>query len=722
MYSNNNLLTKFNILIVDDSKSINNIICTYFNKKGFNVFSAFNLSEARKILQENEINYLVLDINLPDGKGIELLPEFNDIKTFILTTEHYNSFREEAIKYGVIDFIEKDKYFNQNIELIFDNITKLELNKHENILVVDDSKVIQHQLVDILKTRNYSIITAEDTDQIFKILENFEISLIFLDNELKSTNGLEFLEQNKLFLKKQLDIPIIMLSSSKSPEFTKKALNASAVDIIKKPYVNEEIILKAAMWIDYKRSQRQIKKSTKLLQEYKDAVDEGSIVTKTDLKGIITYVNEPFCELTGYKQEELIGKPHSIVRHPDMPKETFQELWKTIVKKKKSWSGKIKNLKKDGSTFWINALIKPILDEKGNITEFIGLKNDITQEENIKDYFKLKFKDSQKDLENSIKMAKQYENALDESNIVTRTNLQGILTYVNRKFEQISGYNSEEVLGEKHSIIKHEDTPNEVFRDLWTTVLNGEIWKGIIKNKAKNGEAYWVNTVIVPIFNGNEIVEFMSIRNDVTELFKLHKEIEDTQKEVIYKMGEIGETRSKETGNHVKRVAEYSKILALEYGLSKDDADILFTASPMHDIGKVGIPDSILKKPGRLTEEEFEIMKTHAEIGYNILKNSTRKVLKAASIVAYEHHEKWDGTGYPRALSDEDIHIYGRITALADVFDALGSKRCYKEAWDDEKIFDLLKEESGKQFDPKLIEIFFNKLDDFLEIRERLRD
>ena len=722
MYSNNNLLTKFNILIVDDSKSINNIICTYFNKKGFNVFSAFNLSEARKILQENEINYLVLDINLPDGKGIELLPEFNDIKTFILTTEHYNSFREEAIKYGVIDFIEKDKYFNQNIELIFDNITKLELNKHENILVVDDSKVIQHQLVDILKTRNYSIITAEDTDQIFKILENFEISLIFLDNELKSTNGLEFLEQNKLFLKKQLDIPIIMLSSSKSPEFTKKALNASAVDIIKKPYVNEEIILKAAMWIDYKRSQRQIKKSTKLLQEYKDAVDEGSIVTKTDLKGIITYVNEPFCELTGYKQEELIGKPHSIVRHPDMPKETFQELWKTIVKKKKSWSGKIKNLKKDGSTFWINALIKPILDEKGNITEFIGLKNDITQEENIKDYFKLKFKDSQKDLENSIKMAKQYENALDESNIVTRTNLQGILTYVNRKFEQISGYKSEEVLGEKHSIIKHEDTPNEVFKDLWTTVLNGEIWKGIIKNKAKSGEAYWVNTVIVPIFNGNEIVEFMSIRNDVTELFKLHKEIEDTQKEVIYKMGEIGETRSKETGNHVKRVAEYSKILALEYGLSKDDADILFTASPMHDIGKVGIPDSILKKPGRLTEEEFEIMKTHAEIGYNILKNSTRKVLKAASIVAYEHHEKWDGTGYPRALSGEDIHIYGRITALADVFDALGSKRCYKEAWDDEKIFDLLKEESGKQFDPKLIEIFFNKLDDFLEIRERLRD
>ena len=206
------------------------------------------------------------------------------------------------------------------------------------------------------------------------------------------------------------------------------------------------------------------------------------------------------------------------------------------------------------------------------------------------------------------------------------------------------------------------------------------------------------------------------------KLKELNKEIEDTQKEIIFTMGAIGESRSKETGNHVKRVAEYSKILALKYGMSEYDAEMLKQASPMHDIGKVAIPDAILNKPARFTPEEFEIMKDHAQLGYDMLKVSHRHLLKIASIVAYEHHEKWDGTGYPRGIKGEDIHILGRITALADVFDALGSSRIYKPAWDDEKIFKLFKEESGKHFDPKLIDIFFDNLEQFLDIRNSLKD
>ncbi len=172
------------------------------------------------------------------------------------------------------------------------------------------------------------------------------------------------------------------------------------------------------------------------------------------------------------------------------------------------------------------------------------------------------------------------------------------------------------------------------------------------------------------------------------------------------------------TGNHVKRVAEYSKILALGYGLSEEDAELLKQASPMHDIGKVAIPDIILNKPARFNEQEREIMNTHAELGYNMIKHSNRPLLKAASIVAYEHHEKWDGTGYPQGTSGEDIHIFGRITAIADVFDALGSDRVYKKAWDDEKILKLFKEEKAKQFDPKLIDVFFENLDEIFEIRD----
>jgi HD-GYP domain-containing protein (c-di-GMP phosphodiesterase class II) len=227
--------------------------------------------------------------------------------------------------------------------------------------------------------------------------------------------------------------------------------------------------------------------------------------------------------------------------------------------------------------------------------------------------------------------------------------------------------------------------------------------------------------------NERELYEYQHnlenmIEEGLKEIADLNKEIEDTQKEVVFTMGSIGESRSKETGNHVKRVAEYSKVLALAYGLSEDEAELLRTASPMHDIGKVAIPDAVLKKPGRLDKDEFEIMKTHAQLGYEMLKMSHRPILHTASIVAYEHHERWDGKGYPRGLKGEQIHIYGRITAIADVFDALGSKRVYKPAWDDEKIFNLFKEERGKQFDPKLVDLFFDNIDKFLEIRDKFAD
>ena len=209
---------------------------------------------------------------------------------------------------------------------------------------------------------------------------------------------------------------------------------------------------------------------------------------------------------------------------------------------------------------------------------------------------------------------------------------------------------------------------------------------------------------------------------DVTEVIQLNDAIEETQREVIYAMGEIGETRSKETGNHVKRVALYSKELALLYGLSYEDADKLQMASPMHDIGKVGIPDAILNAPRKLTVDEFIVMQTHASLGYDMLKNSSKPILQAAAIVANEHHEKWDGSGYPNATHGENIHIYGRITAVADVFDALGSERVYKKAWELERILELFKEQSGKHFEPKLVKLFIENLDIFLKIRDRFKD
>jgi PAS domain S-box-containing protein len=319
----------------------------------------------------------------------------------------------------------------------------------------------------------------------------------------------------------------------------------------------------------------------------------------------------------------------------------------------------------------------------------------------------------------NISLLNEYKNAVDRSSIVSKTNKRGIITYVNNKFCSISGYSAKELLGKPHKIVRHPDMPKSIFKDMWETILNKKPWYGIVKNKKKNGDSYTVEATINPILNHvGEIEEFIAIRNDITDVINLHEEIENTQEDLIYRMGEISETRSKETGFHVRRVAKYSEILALYYGLDKNETKYLTLASPMHDIGKVGIPDNILNKPGKLTQEEWKLMKTHSSIGYELFKNSNKPLLKAAAIIAHQHHEKYDGSGYPKGLKGDDIHIYGRITAIADVFDALGSKRSYKEAWEDEDIFNFLKQESGKHFDPKLIDIFFAHLDDFIKVRQ----
>lgn len=200
----------------------------------------------------------------------------------------------------------------------------------------------------------------------------------------------------------------------------------------------------------------------------------------------------------------------------------------------------------------------------------------------------------------------------------------------------------------------------------------------------------------------------------------LNNEIIDTQKEIIERLGEVVENRSKEAAFHVKRVAQMSYMLAKASGVEEHEAYKFKLASPMHDIGKIGIPDSILLKPGKLTHDEFEIMKTHAQIGHDMLAGSKKELLRIARTVAYEHHEKWDGSGYPQGLSGEDISLYGRITAVVDVFDALTQKRVYKEAWSIDRTIELIISEKGKHFDPKLVDLLLNNIDEVKIIMSEL--
>jgi len=224
----------------------------------------------------------------------------------------------------------------------------------------------------------------------------------------------------------------------------------------------------------------------------------------------------------------------------------------------------------------------------------------------------------------------------------------------------------------------------------------------------------------------NNILEVRLLHNQIKhqneiledEVKKRTLELENSRYEVIERLGQAAEFKDNETGNHILRMSKYSRLLAQAKGLSEDQVDLIFLAAPMHDIGKIGIPDNVLLKPGKLDPDEWTIMQTHVTLGAELLSGSDEiPLMETAKNIALTHHEKWDGSGYPNGLSGEEIPIEGRICAICDVFDALTSERPYKKAWPIEKAIDLIRQESGRHFDPSLVPLFESILDEVLTYR-----
>lgn len=592
--------------------------------------------------------------------------------------------------------------------------------KEISVLYVEDDDNTREELVFFLENKVKKLYVAKNGQEGFDLFEKYQPDLIISDIQMPVMNGTKMV---KLIKQINTTVPIVFITAFNDADNLYEAIKLNVTNYLTKPlnlFALSEVLTSIAKNINLENENKEI---INTLKQYKDIVDERSIISKTDINGVITYVNEPFEKISGYKKEELIGISHNVITHPAINKNIFKQMWKKINFEKKSWQGRLKNIAKDGSEYFVDIIIKPILDLEGNIIEYISLSNDITDLETTKEYFKTQTQKNALNLTESIRIVNAYKEAINESNIILRINLDKNIVYANEAFFRISGYQKSDLIGKPYSSLKHYDLNEEEQAKKIDKIFSGDIWKGKISNIKKNGDFFHCDVTVYPLKNNDdEVIEYMCIHHDITEIEKLYEELNDTQREIIYKLGEIGECRSSETGQHVKRVAEYSKLLAQKIGLESKDVNKLFMASPMHDIGKIGIPDSILNKNGKLDANEWEVMKTHAQLGYEILKNSKREILQAAAIVSYTHHEKWDGSGYPRGLKGDDIHIFGRITAIADVFDALGSERVYKKAWPLEQILELFNEEKGKHFDPNLINVFMDNLDAFLEIREKYKD
>ncbi len=210
------------------------------------------------------------------------------------------------------------------------------------------------------------------------------------------------------------------------------------------------------------------------------------------------------------------------------------------------------------------------------------------------------------------------------------------------------------------------------------------------------------------------------VKEKTKELQMALNEVQNSEKEILSILEKTAEYRDNETSAHTRRVGEMSAFIASKLGWSEERVELMRLASPMHDIGKVGIPDNILLKPGKLDDEEFDIMKTHAEIGYEILSKKQTPLLLLSAEIALNHHEKYNGTGYPNGLKGDDIKLSGAIVSVTDVFDALLSERPYKKAFSIEKTIEIITADSGTHFDPKVVDIFLENIDELIELRKKV--
>ncbi|MBI4389117.1 MAG: PAS domain S-box protein [Nitrospinae bacterium] len=408
--------------------------------------------------------------------------------------------------------------------------------------------------------------------------------------------------------------------------------------------------------------------------------------------------------------------------------------------------------RKDGSELPVELTVSAVKTDDQYM--FIGILRDISQ--------KLISEEELRKLSQAVKQSPA---------TVIITDRRGNIEFVNSKFTELTGYSFEEAKGKNPRFLKSGFMDPDIYGNLWETLLAGKEWKGEFLTKKKDGGFFWEMALISPITNAKgETTHFLAVKEDITslkeaqanlkayadELSHLYKsekelrereeeqkkaleaanaqlklfandlnltlqELESAHMETLQCLAMAAEFKDEDTGKHILRISRYSELLASELGLPDSEVRKIALASPMHDIGKVGVPDTILHKNGKLTEEEFEQIKLHTVVGEKILQGSKSLIAQMAREIALSHHEKWNGQGYPKGISGRNIPLAGRIVSLVDCFDALMDKRPYKDPYPKETVIAMILEEKNRSFDPEIVEAFAANFDKFLSIYNELK-
>ena len=595
-------------------------------------------------------------------------------------------------------------------------LNALSVLKGMRVLYVEDDAATREELAMMIEPWVDTLDVAGNGQAGLALYASGQHDIVVTDIQMPVMNGLTMCAEIRQLNAQQ---PTVLLSAYNDVEYLFRAIELGITQYITKPVNVEHLLERLADIARNLLSLREQSRYRRLLEQYRLLADESAIVTTLDPNGRITYVNDRLTQLTGHDRQELIGMDMTLLSALDEPATRMEAIWQAAQACEK-WAGIVKNRTRDGKLLVVERSLVPILDESGQVVEVFSLDVDITELYSSNEVLMEALGQSEHSLQEQRDYLAAYKRALETGTSICIADAQGRILSANRQFAELLGYRVRDLSGLKLCSIIPQYDPKS-----WGAAeREGESADSkILRVYHKNGKELFFNIAFVSLLNRvGQPESIILVCQDLTESLETTRELMDTQRELLLLVGQVVENRSQETGMHVKRVGEISRLLAIQYGLDGAHADMIRIAAPLHDVGKVGIPDDILHKPGKLDDSEFEVMKTHANVGYQILRQINRPLVRMASLIAHEHHERYDGAGYPRGLKGGEISIEGRIVAIADVLDALGHVRSYKEPWDEDTIRAYLQKHRGHRFDPLLVDLVFANWDDIMGIRGRYQD
>ncbi|MDD2881366.1 MAG: PAS domain S-box protein [Rhodoferax sp.] len=575
--------------------------------------------------------------------------------------------------------------------------------KQLSLLYVEDDAETREELAMMLEPWVGTLHLAADGQAGLDLFKDKRPDLVITDIQMPRMSGLALSAEIRRLA---LDQPIILISAFNDAEYLFRAIELGIDQYIPKPVNVKRMLAKLAHTAQVQLTLKERERNRILLEQYKHLVDQSAIICKLDNTGLITYVNDKLCDISGFTSSDLIGRDLAVLRHNQLRGEGWD-----VARAGRKWTGIVRNRSCQGKPYVVESSLVPILNENAEVVEIICLDVDITGI--YEDHAKLAaaLDSSNFSLLEQRHFLAEYKHALELGACVCVTDARMAIISINRQFERLLGYSALELKGKSLCQIATNISRGDCLDDIAHADSVGNTNR-IVRFRGRDGREmqFSVGCVAVHSLSG-EIESIILICHDITEFLRLSQDIVETQRELLYMMGDVIESRSEETGQHVKRVAIVSRFLALKAGLDPDMADMIETAAPMHDVGKVGIRDAILNKPGKYEAHEYEEMKHHTLIGQSILGKVNRPLIRLAATIALQHHERWDGTGYPNGLVGEQISIAARIVAIADTLDALFAQRVYKPAWAEPRVLDYFGAQRGLQFDPTLVDLLVTHWD-----------